>query len=214
MAERAGRSGAAPDARKVSPACARNTAPILAVLAGRLPERGRALEIASGTGQHVVAFAGAFPGIRWQPSDPDPVSRRSIAAWTRETGVHNVAAPLDIDVRCADWHRSWPDGFDVVLVCNLVHIAPWEATTGLLRGVGALLAPDGLLVIYGCFKRDGTHISRSNVAFDASLRRENPSWGVRDVAEVADAASAHGLRLAETIAMPANNLMLVLRRAA
>ncbi len=142
------------------------------------------------------------------------MSRASIAAWAREAGVENVATPLDIDVRHRGWQGRWPDGFDVVFVANLVHISPWEATVGLLRGVGALLAPDGLLAIYGCFTRDGAHISESNVAFDASLRREDPSWGVRDVAEVAREAEAHGLCLAETIAMPANNLTLVLRRRA
>lgn len=204
-------AGSESDARLVSPASTRNTEPILAVLSARLPERGRALEIASGTGQHVVAFAEAFPGLHWQPSDPNPAARESVAAWTREAGLGNVAPPLDVDVRRPGWQRIWNERFDVVFTANLVHIAPWETTTGLLAGVGALLAPEGLLVIYGCFKRDGAHISASNVAFDAGLRRENPSWGVRDVAEVADAAAVHGLRLAETIAMPANNLTLVLR---
>lgn len=200
-----------PDQRKFAPAAARNAEAIAAVLAERLPERGRALEIGSGTGQHVVAFAEAFPGIHWHPSDPSPVSRQSIAAWTEAAKLANVAAPADIDVRRPGWHTPWPDGFDVLYVANLIHIAPWAATLGLMAGAGALLRPGGLLAIYGCFKRDGVHISESNVAFDASLRREDPSWGVRDVAEVADAAAAEGLALDEIVAMPANNLTLVLR---
>ncbi|MGI9381914.1 MAG: DUF938 domain-containing protein [Methyloligellaceae bacterium] len=208
---RRGAGDTLPDQRKIAPAAARNAEAIMAVLAERLPEHGRALEIGSGTGQHVVAFAEAFPGIRWQPSDPGPISRQSIIAWTEAAKVANVAAPADIDVRRPGWHTPWPDGFDILYVANLIHIAPWEATLGLMAGAGALLKPDGLFVIYGCFKRDGVHISQSNVAFDASLRREDPSWGVRDVDEVADAAAAEGLALDEVVAMPANNLVLVLR---
>lgn len=200
-----------PDQRRFAPAAARNTEAIVAVLAERLPEQGHALEIASGTGQHVAAFAQAFPGIHWHPSDPSPVSRQSVAAWTEAARVTNVAAPADVDVRCPDWHAPWTEGFDVLFTANLVHIAPWETTLGLMAGAGVLLRPDGLFAIYGCFKRDGAHISQSNIAFDASLRRQNPSWGVRDVGEVSDAAAAQGLALDEVVAMPANNLMLVLR---
>ena len=203
-----------PDQRKFAPAAARNTEAIVAVLAERLPQQGYALEIASGTGQHVTAFAQAFPGLHWQPSDPSPVSRQSVAAWTEAARVTNVSAPTDVDVRRPDWHAPWAEGFDVLFTANLIHIAPWETTLGLMAGAGALLRPDGLVAIYGCFKRDGAHISQSNIAFDASLRRRDPSWGVRDVGEVSGAAAAQGLALDEVIAMPANNLMLVLRPAA
>ncbi len=194
-----------------SPTATRNLDPILEVLRRHLPERGRALEIASGTGQHVAAFGQAFPGIAWQPSDPDPAARRSIAAWRAEMGRDNIAAPLKIDVMEERWAQALGPGFDVIVAVNLLHIAPWAATVGLMQGAGVLLAPGGVLAVYGCFKREAKHISPSNVDFDASLRARNPDWGVRDVADVAREAERNGLRLEEVAAMPTNNFTLMFR---
>lgn len=194
-----------------SPTAARNLDPILDVLRRHLPATGRALEIASGTGQHVAGYADAFPGIAWQPSDLDPAARRSIAAWRAEMGRDNIAAPLAIDVTEEDWAQALEPGFDAMVAVNLLHISPWAATVGLMRGAGVLLAPGGVLAIYGCFKRDGAHISQSNVDFDAGLRARNPDWGVRDIADVAREAERNGLRLEEVAAMPANNFTLVFR---
>lgn len=196
-------------ARHYSAAAERNIPPILEVLRDWLPRHGRALEIASGTGQHVVAVAQAFPDIQWQPSDPDPAARSSIEAWSAEMEKLNVAPPLDLDVMRQGWADHLPTSFDAVVAINLLHISPWAATQGLMAGAGQLLAPGGLLYIYGCFKREGAHISQSNVDFDAALRRCDQRWGVRDSADVVREAERHGLRLEDMVAMPANNFSLI-----
>jgi SAM-dependent methyltransferase len=199
--------------KQFSPSAARNNEPIVAAMRPRLPASGRALEVASGTGQHIVAFAEAFPGVDWTPSDPDPAARASIAAHVAEAGLANLHPPLDLDVTDPAWPESVAAGLDVMVAVNLLHISPWEATLGLLTGAGRLLAPHGRLVIYGPFSRGGDYLSQSNVQFDASLRQRDPGWGLRDVDDVADAARAEGVDLAEVMKMPANNLMLVLVRA-
>jgi len=199
--------------KQFSPSAARNTEPILAAMRPRLPGAGRALEVASGTGQHIVAFADAFPALDWMPSDPDPVARASIAAHVSEMGLANLHPPLDLDVTDPAWPETVDAGLDVMVAINLLHISPWDATLCLMSGAGRLLAPDGRLFIYGPFSRGGAHISESNVQFDASLRYRDPSWGVRDVDDLAAAARAEGLDLSEVIAMPANNLLLMLTLA-
>jgi hypothetical protein len=201
------------DARHVAESVLRNCGPILEVLDGRLPASGRALELASGTGQHVVAFAEAFPGIAWQPSDRDPVARASIAAWRRHAGLANIENPLEIDLLADAWWAALTGPFDVMVAINLIHISPWAVAESLLAGAARLLDADGLLFIYGCFMREGQHVSPSNAEFDRSLKFRNPAWGTRDCAEMARAAEAVGLRLDEILAMPANNTSLVIRRA-
>ena len=192
-----------------APAAERNKDPILAVLRRVLPETGLVLEIASGTGQHIVHFAAALPRLAWQPSDPDPEMRVSIAAWIAETGLPNVRQPLAIDVR----DEQWPvEHADAVLAVNMVHIAPWTATLGLIRGAGRLLPARGALILYGPYKRGGSHTAPSNKAFDAQLRASNPEWGVRDLEAVVDAARLQGIELEEVVEMPANNLTVVFRR--
>jgi hypothetical protein len=192
-----------------APAAERNKDPILAVLRRVLPETGLVLEIASGAGQHIVHFAAALPRLAWQPSDPDPEMRVSIAAWTAETGLPNVRQPLAIDVR----DEQWPvEHADAVLAVNMVHIAPWTATLGLMRGAGRLLPARGALILYGPYKWGGSHTAPSNEAFDAQLRASNAEWGVRDLEAVVDAARPQGLELEEVVEMPANNLTVVFRR--
>jgi SAM-dependent methyltransferase len=197
------------DARQFSPSAARNCGPICEVLTRVLPKRGIALEIGSGTGEHVICFAKALPGLVWLPSDPDPASRASIKAWSATEGLANVRAPVSIDVREEVWGVEDTAPFDAMISLNMVHIAPWEAALGLLAGAGRLLRPDGLLVFYGPFMLGGTHTSASNAAFDADLKRQDPRWGVRDVDELVGAAAPHGLELFELVEMPANNLSLV-----
>lgn len=199
--------------KQFSPSAARNTEPILAALHPRLPASGRALEVASGTGQHIAAFAQAISGLDWTPSDPEPAARASIAAHVGEAGLANLHPPLDLDVTDPAWPEAVEPGLDVMVAINLLHISPWVATLGLLSGAGRLLAPEGRLFVYGPFSRGGNYFSQSNVRFDASLRDRDPSWGLRDVDDVAAAARAEGLDLAEVIEMPANNLMLVLAGA-
>jgi SAM-dependent methyltransferase len=192
-----------------APAAERNKDAILAVLRRVLPETGLVLEIASGTGQHIVHFAAALPRLAWQPSDPAPEMRTSIAAWTAETRLPNVRQPLAIDVR----DEQWPvEHADAVLAVNMVHIAPWTATLGLMRGAGRLLPARGALILYGPYKRGASHTAPRNEDFDAQLRASNVEWGVRDLEAVVDAARPQGLELEEVVEMPANNLTVVFRR--
>ncbi|HET9622692.1 MAG TPA: DUF938 domain-containing protein [Kofleriaceae bacterium] len=198
-------------AKQHAPAAARNREPIAAVLGRVLPARGAVLEIASGSGEHAVWFARAFPGVQWQPSDPSPEARASIAAWRAEAGLANLAPPIALDVSAA-WPADAPDGpLDAVVCINMVHIAPWAATLGLFAGAARVLAPGGLLFTYGPYRFAGAFTAESNAAFDRSLRARDPAWGVRDVDDLEAAARAHGLALRETVAMPANNHALIFR---
>jgi SAM-dependent methyltransferase len=193
-----------------APAAERNKDPILAVLKRVLPHSGTVLEIASGTGQHVVHFARALPALTWQPSDPDPEMRASIRAWIAASGLSRVRAPLNLDVHA----QSWPvESADAVACSNMIHIAPWSATTALMGGVAPILSPGGVLVLYGPFRQDGRHTARSNEAFDRSLRASNPEWGIRDLEAVVATASSAGLVLEDVVAMPANNLSVLFRGA-
>jgi cyclopropane fatty-acyl-phospholipid synthase-like methyltransferase len=192
-----------------SPAAERNKQPILEVLARYLPAAGTVLEIASGTGQHIVHFARALPALTWQPTDVDPDLRASASARIRAAGLSNVREPIALDVHDARWPSS---AADAVVCINMIHIAPWSATPALMRGSGDLLPAGAPLVLYGPFRRGGLHTAASNEAFDESLRRRNADWGVRDLADVEACAGEHGFELAEVVAMPANNLTVVFER--
>ena len=196
------------DVRRHAPATQRNREPILEILSRVLPTRGRVLELASGTGEHAVWFAQYLRPLVWQPSDPDPEMRRSIAAHAADAQLASLLAPLDIDVTQPDWPTAPPDA----IVCiNLIHISPWSATVGLMTGAGRLLPQGGPLYLYGPFMRDGRHTTDSNAAFDQALRSQDPEWGLRDLADVVALAERHGLLLDEVIDMPANNLSVVFR---
>lgn len=192
-----------------SPSVARNRDPILAVLRRILPPAGTVLEIASGTGEHAVHFAAALSHLTWQPTDRDEQALESIAAHRAASGLSNLLAPLALDAAAPEW----PVGrADAIVAINMVHISPWWATQGLMTGAGRALTPGGVLYLYGAYKENGAHTAPSNEAFDQDLRRRNPEWGIRDLKEVAELASAHGLELVERVPMPANNLSLVFRR--
>ena len=193
-------------ARRHSPAAERNRGVILAELQRLLPAQGTALEIASGSGQHAAHFAAALPGWRWLPTDFDATSLPSIDAWC--AGLPNVAPAARLDVTAEAW-PGVPAPVDLVLCANLLHIAPWAACAGLMRGAARHLAPAGLLLTYGPYLEDDMPTAASNQAFDADLRARNPAWGLRRLADVAQQAGAAGLHLRERVAMPANNLLLV-----
>jgi SAM-dependent methyltransferase len=181
------------------------------VLRPLLPVRGLVLEIASGSGEHVVAFARALPGLVWQPSDPSPEARASIAAWVAAEAPSNIRAPLDLDVQ----REPWPvEAADAILCINMIHISPWSATEGLMRGAGSLLPPGGLLYLYGPYVQAGVATAPSNIAFNADLRMRDPDWGLRELDAVEECAATSGLRLEQVVAMPANNLSVVFRRSA
>ena len=199
----------AEDGRLYFPATGRNREPILEVL--RLvfaPPVHRVLEIASGSGEHAVAFAAELPWITWHPTDVDPAHLASIDAWRAGTGLARVAPAVRLDVLSDDW----PEGpFDAVFCANMIHIAPWEATLGLCAGAARALRPGGVMVTYGPYRRSGVPTALSNEAFDASLRARDPRWGLRSVEELA--AAAPGFSLERIVEMPANNLSLLWRRS-
>jgi hypothetical protein len=197
------------DAKRHAPATLRNRDAIVAVLADWLPPAGTVLEVASGSGEHVVHFAAAFPGLVWQPSDPDPDALTSIAAWSGEAGLANVAPPLELDASASDWPLA---AADAVLCINMIHISPWAATLGLFAGAARLLPARAPLIFYGPYIEADVATAESNLAFDASLRARNPEWGLRDTRDLVAAAKAADFVFAERRAMRANNLMLLFRR--
>jgi SAM-dependent methyltransferase len=187
----------------------RNREPLLAVLREVLPASGTVLEIASGTGQHAVFFARAFPGLIWQPTDMEPESLESIAAWRAEEPLPNLLSPLVLDASSDTWPVS---SADVILNVNMIHISPWASCQGLMRGAGRVLAPGGCLVMYGPYFVEGRDTAPSNLAFDASLRERNAAWGVRQLGAVTAEAARHGLERERVVDMPSNNLTLVFRK--
>lgn len=197
------------DYRRYAPATERNRVPILAILDRVLPKRGIVLEIASGSGEHAQFFAKSLPDLTWQPSDPDPDARASIAAWTAISGLANVAPPLALDTLAARWPIEQADA---IVAINMVHISPWEAALGLFTGAANLLTAGAPLYLYGPYRRTGVELAPSNLAFDRNLRLQNPAWGLRKLDAVADAAESAGFARLEVIEMPANNLSLVFRR--
>ena len=195
--------------RRHSPAAERNGPPILAALQRLLPATGVLLEIASGTGQHAALLSEGLPGWQWQPSDFDAAALPSIAAWC--AGLDRVRRPIVLDVLDAAW-PGVPAQVDAIYCANMIHIAPWECTTGLMRGAARHLAPDGVLITYGPYLLDDEPTAPSNQAFDADLRRRDPAWGIRRLEEVAGQAATVGLRLRERLDMPANNKLLAWAR--
>lgn len=195
--------------KRHAPSAERNREPLLSVLRDVLPAHGTVLEVASGTGQHAVFFCRALPGLCWQPTDADPGALASIEAWRQEEALPNLRAPLALDVQA----EAWPVArVDALVGINLVHICPWEATQGLLRGAGRVLAPGAPLVLYGAYFIEGQTPAPSNVAFDAWLRERDPTWGVRTLSAVTAEAEAQGLVRERVVEMPSNNLVLVFRR--
>lgn len=198
------------DHRRFTAHSERNREPIRDVLARFLPGTGALLEIASGSGEHAVFFAAAFPGLQFHPSDIDPDALASIEAWREHAALPNLMPARRLDVRS---DADWPKPLDVVFNANMIHISAPETLHGLLRGASRSLVPGGLLVLYGPFKVGGVHTGPSNAAFDERLQRENPEWGVRDLETVSAEAGAFELELLERVPMPANNFCLVFRRA-
>jgi len=197
------------DPRRFLPHVVRNRAPILAVLRRVLPKQGLVLEIASGSGEHAVYFAGALPALRWQPSDPDPNALASIAAHRADAELPNLLEPLHLDVTASQWPV---ERADAIMCNNMIHISPWAATEGLMAGAARVLSAGGVLFLYGPYKVGGQHTAPSNAAFDEDLRRRNPAWGIRDLDDVAALAQRHGFAAPETVPMPANNLSVIFRR--
>jgi SAM-dependent methyltransferase len=199
------------DPRQYRPHVARNRDPILEALRRILPPKGLVLEVASGSGEHAAYFAAKLPAFSWQPTDPDAEALASVAAHRTAGGAPNLLPPLHLDVMS----ERWPvERADVVMCCNMIHIAPWAACEGLVAGAARTLTPGGLLFLYGPYKIGGEHTASSNRDFDLDLRTRNPQWGIRDLDDVTALAERHGFKLAETVSMPANNLSVIFQRDA
>lgn len=196
-----------------SPAAERNKQDILETLRQVLPERGSALEIASGTGQHVACFAEGLPQWRWQPSDAQAEGFDSITAWVARADLNNVQLPLLLDVLVTPWLAE-DVRFDAIYCANMLHISPWATCAALMQGSARHLAPQGVLITYGPYLEDDVPTSPGNLMFDQSLRRQKPAWGIRRREDVEQEAARAGLRLSQRHALPANNLLLVWARSA
>jgi hypothetical protein len=204
-----------PDPRQYAPATGRNRDPILAVLQQVLPPSGTVLEISSGTGEHAVYFAPRLPHLTWLPTEPAWLD--SIEAWIAAQPSPNLLPPQLLDVEQSPWpvEQQPPTPPITALVnINMLHIAPWSACLGLMAGAGRILPVGGLLYLYGPYKRQGKHTADSNEAFDASLRTRDPSWGVRDLEAVVEAAQQQGFALSQVVEMPANNYSVILKQKA
>ena len=208
----------APDGRLDGPAFHRNHEPIWSAIAGFLrAQTGDVLELGSGTGQHATEFARRAPNLIWWPSDIFASHLASIEAWRRQEELTNLRAPQRIDLMNAAW--TWTaDGragppLTAMLCINVLHISHWAVSRNLIAGAGRFLRKGGSLFVYGPFMRGGRHSAPSNAGFDATLRAENPDWGVRDIDDLQALAQAAGLSLGETVPMPTNNLVLAFTRA-
>lgn len=205
------------DARLSFAAAERNVDAICEAMGARFASwTGNALEIGSGTGQHLVRLARALPGLTWQGSDPDPVHCASVAAWIAHEGLE-MPAPLQLDA-AGDWaaRPALADRLPLSLIfcANVIHIAPFAVAEGILAGAGQALAPGGALAFYGPFRLSGDWVAPSNEAFDQRLKAQDPRWGIRDIEELAPLAAAAGLQGPDLVEMPANNRIAIWRKPA
>lgn len=201
------------DVRQYAPATERNRDPIFNVLVTVLPPKGNILEVASGTGEHAVYFAPKLKNRQWIPSEPDEIRRKSIEAWQQFSPSPNLCHPYNINVLNSNWFEPLKDlEITTIVNINMIHISPWEACLGLIQGASNLLPLEGILYLYGPYKREGKHTSPSNESFDQSLRSQNQSWGVRDLESVVEIAEKQGFKLLKTVAMPANNLSVIFQK--
>ncbi|MEP3050504.1 MAG: DUF938 domain-containing protein [Erythrobacter sp.] len=207
--------------KKHAPATDRNREAIAQVLRSELPkpstgpkiepeiELAIVLEVASGSGEHAVFFAGQFPQLEWLPSDQDEPSLASITAYRDEYAGSNLRAPIMLDAAATDWPV---ERADAAVCINMVHISPWAATEGLFQGAARLLDADAPLILYGPFLDPDRETATSNLEFDRWLKAKNPHWGIRSIAQIDPLAQSHGFSRSNSYEMPANNLMLIYRR--
>lgn len=208
------------DARRSSPSSLRNREPIAQVLRRYLPADSRVLEIAAGTGEHAVFLSNQLAARDWWPSDINADAIDSINAWraTADCAALHPALQLDVSRPVTETRQYLqhagvsPARFDAILCINMIHISPWQATEGLMRTADSLLVDNGLLYLYGPYLRNGEHTAPSNAVFDDDLRARDPQWGVRALEEVCELAALHNLNLLDVVAMPANNLSVILQK--
>ncbi len=196
--------------RLISPSAARNAGPILTVLEGIAPPTGRALEIASGTGEHVLHFAHAMPDIVWQPSDLDPERLASIEDWARDHYGDNLLSPIQLDVSVPGWAMAH-DPFDLVVLINLLHLISDVAARVVLDGIAEALEDGGAAMIYGPFLRDGRTTSDGDEAFHAKIQADNPEAGYKDIDEIMSYLQELGFEVTSQ-EMPANNIAIIAQK--
>lgn len=194
-----------------SQAALRNREPIADILRSVLPETGKVLEIASGSGEHALYFAQQFPQLLWQPTDQEDAALASIIAWAEHSDLPNLLSPIKLD---AMQPESWPqiEAVSAILCINMVHISPWAATEGLIKGASGQLGPYEPFVLYGPYIRADVDTAASNLAFDADLKRRNPSWGLRHLEAVQNLAEGHRFMLEQVVDMPSNNITAIFRK--
>lgn len=202
--------GSGDAARLIAPAADRNVGPIQEVLSKYLPASGRVLEIASGTGQHIVAHGAAFPHLTWQPTEHDPARRASIEAYRAAMGLANVLPVKALDACARGWAQS-VTGHDALIVVNLLHLITDADMAVFLDEAAQSLAAGGMLAIYGPFLRDGETTSPGDAEFHAELTAGGDGLGYKDLSVVASVLEVLQLRVT-THTMPANNVLLVARR--
>ena len=194
--------------KRASEACERNRDPILAVLRRVFADRTAVLEIGSGTGQHAAYFAPALPHLDWQPSDVAE-NLPSVRAWREEAQTPRLLEPIELDVD----HPFPALAVDAVFTANTLHIVSWPQVERSFAGIGKLLPAGGVFAVYGPFNYGGKYTAPSNETFDAWLRGRDSKSGLRDIEAIVELAERHGLVLKEDNAMPANNRLLIFRKA-
>lgn len=199
------------DAKLHAPAAVRNRDAICDMLCTYAPQNGRALEIASGTGEHIVAFAAALPNLHWQPTEPDTPRRASIDAYVAEAGLQNVSPAVALDATAVGWHKTVPQN-DLVFLANLLHLIPATSVQNLITEAALAMAPGGTLVLYGPFARDGVLTSEGDVQFDSALRAADPSIGYKATNDLTCWLDGAGLIIVKVVEMPANNLSFIARK--
>jgi len=204
---------AAQDGKLFAPSALRNTAVLLELMHSHAPTLGHVLEIASGTGQHITAFAAALPHLHWHPSEPDPTRRASIDAYVADAGLQNVAAAIALDVAKAGW-GSQIQPKDLITCNNLTHLITQTATQTMIAEVAQALAPAGRFMLYGPFMRSGMLTSEGDARFDAELRAADPAIGYKDDLDILRMFADAGLSPVQTVQMPANNLCMIAERSA
>ena len=200
--------------RLYAPATERNRDVLLDVFKAHLPKNGTLVEVASGTGEHAAHIAGHLQPLFWQPSDIEPEKHASIDAWAAESGAENILPAIRMNVlEDSISDLVLPIPITAIAAINLIHIAPWQVAQALVRGAAKALTSDGILFLYGPYRRGGAHTSLSNKSFDMSLKSRDSSWGVRDIEAVTELATDQGFHQPTIIEMPANNLSLVFKRS-
>jgi hypothetical protein len=198
------------DGRMVAPSAARNIQPILQALAEHVPAEGRALEIASGTGEHAIAFARAFPRVIWQPTDIAPDRLASIEAWRAAERAENLEPAQWLDASVPAWNAG---RFDLAVTVNLFHLIPEQAARSVVAGVARALVPGARWFVYGPFRSAGRFRSPGDESFHERLTESDPAIGYKDIEWLIETCADAGLEWDDLISMPANNLALVTRMA-